>query len=74
MDLSANTTQTIRFQSTATGSALRAEMAERVHAAAQRGSGDTSNPLHSVCAYTGFSKQDVLIRAYTDATGWQFSE
>ena len=74
MDLSANTTQTARFQSTATGPALKAEMVQRVHAATQRGSGDTSNPLHSVSAYTGYSEQDIIISAHTDASGWQFTK
>jgi len=74
MDLSANTTQTIRFQTEATGLNLKVEMAARVYAATQRGSGDTSNPLHSVCAYTDFGMQGIMIRAYTDANGWQFPE
>ena len=40
MDLSStNATQTIRFQSTATGLNLKVEMAARVYSATQRGSG-----------------------------------
>ena len=74
IDLSANITQTIRFQSTATGLNLKVEMAARVYSATQRGSGDTSNPLHSVCAYTDLGMQGIRISAYTNAQGWQFPE
>ena len=75
MDLSStNATQTIRFETTAIGLNLKVEMAARVYAATQRGSGDTSNPLHSVSAYTGYSDQDTIISAHTNANGWQFPE